>query len=45
LDKAYLGTTKTFHEMPILPENGIHYVTVVDELGNEIKRKITIIRE
>jgi penicillin-binding protein 1C len=45
LDKVYQGTTKTFHEMPILPSEGFHYITVVDETGNEIKRKIEIIRE
>ena len=45
VDNVYKGTTKTFHEMPIAPSSGFHYITVVDELGNEIKRKIEIVRE
>lgn len=44
VDDVYKGTTKTFHEMPIEPTTGIHYVTVVDEVGNEIRRKIEIVR-
>jgi penicillin-binding protein 1C len=40
LDDIYLGSTKTFHEMPILAKTGFHIVTVVDELGNEIRRKV-----
>jgi penicillin-binding protein 1C len=31
--------------MSILPTAGFHYITVVDEFGNEIKRKIQIIRD
>lgn len=45
LDHIYLGTTQTFHEMAVAPESGIHYITVEDEVGNEIRRKIEIIRE
>ena len=44
VDDVYKGITKTFHEMPIEAVTGIHYVTVVDEVGNEIRRKIEIIR-
>jgi penicillin-binding protein 1C len=44
VDNQFVGTTKTFHEMPISPTTGFHYITVVDEFGNEIKRKIEIIR-
>lgn len=40
LDDTYLGSTKTFHEMPISAKTGHHIVTVVDELGNEIRRKV-----
>ncbi|CAM3742501.1 penicillin-binding protein 1C [Flavobacterium gelidilacus] len=40
LDDKYLGSTKTFHEMPIMAKTGFHIVTVVDELGNEIRRKV-----
>jgi len=44
VDDVYKGTTKTFHEMPIKATTGFHYVTVVDEKGNEIRRKIEIIQ-
>jgi penicillin-binding protein 1C len=40
LDDEYLGSTKTFHEMPIKAKTGFHIITVVDELGNEIRRKV-----
>lgn len=42
LDKDYIGTTQTFHELVFSPKPGKHVVTVVDELGNEIKRLIEI---
>ncbi|ESU19979.1 pbpC protein [Flavobacterium cauense R2A-7] len=45
VDEVYKGTTKTFHEMPIQANSGIHYITVVDEFGTEIRRKIEIVRE
>ncbi len=45
VDNVYKGSTKTFHEMPIKPTEGFHYVTVVDESGYEIRKKIEIVRE
>ena len=45
VDNVFKGTTKTFHELQIEPATGFHYITVVDELGNEIRRKVEIIRE
>ncbi len=45
VDDVYKATTKTFHELPISPTAGIHYITVVDASGNEIRRKIEIVRE
>jgi penicillin-binding protein 1C len=45
VDDVYKATTKTFHELPISPTTGIHYITVVDASGNEIRRKIEIVRE
>lgn len=45
VDDVYKATTKTFHELPITPTSGIHYITVVDAFGNEIRRKIEIVRE
>ena len=41
-NETYLGSTKTFHEMPISLPSGSYLLTVVDDLGYEIKRKITI---
>jgi len=45
VDNVYKGTTQTFHEMPIQTETGVHYITVEDEYGNDIRRKIEIIKE
>lgn len=44
LDRNFIGTTKTFHEMPVTPEAGMHEITIVDANGNEIRRKIEIVR-
>lgn len=43
LGDKYLGETQTFHEMPIVAKTGTYYITVTDEVGNEIKRKIEIV--
>ncbi len=43
LDQTFLGTTQHFHEMQIKATTGIHYITVEDEFGNEIKRKVECI--
>jgi penicillin-binding protein 1C len=45
VDNVYKGTTQTFHELQIEAETGIHYITVADEFGNEIRRKIEIIKD
>ncbi len=45
VDNVYKGTTQTFHEMQVEAGTGIHYITVVDEFGNEIRRKIELVRE
>ncbi len=45
VDNVYKGSTQTFHEMQIEANSGFHYITVVDDNGNEIKRKIEIVRE
>ncbi len=44
IDKQFKGTTQTFHEMQITANSGFHYITVVDEKGNEISRKVEIVR-
>ncbi|OUL64248.1 penicillin-binding protein 1C [Flavobacterium sp. AJR] len=45
VDNVYKGVTKVFHEKPIVMTAGFHYVTVVDELGNEIRRRVEVVRE
>ncbi|MCA0152543.1 penicillin-binding protein 1C [Winogradskyella vincentii] len=42
VDNVYVGSTKEIHYMAILPNPGEHTLTVVDELGNELKHKITV---
>jgi penicillin-binding protein 1C len=45
VDNVYKGETKVFHEKPIVMTAGFHYITVVDELGNEIRRRVEVVRE
>jgi penicillin-binding protein 1C len=42
IDEDFIGFTKDIHDMAVLPKTGNHIITVVDELGNELKHKITI---
>ncbi|WP_199185083.1 penicillin-binding protein 1C [Aquimarina sp. I32.4] len=42
IDDQFVGTTKQFHEMPVSPKPGIHMITILDEKGNEKKRRIEI---
>jgi len=42
LNDTYLGMTQTFHEMPIKAKSGTYFITITDEGGNEIKRRVTI---
>ncbi|ALJ05706.1 penicillin-binding protein 1C [Pseudalgibacter alginicilyticus] len=43
IDETYIGTTKDFHDMAIIPKQGKHIITVVDEFGNEAKRVFEIL--
>jgi penicillin-binding protein 1C len=43
IDNQFVGSTKDIHDMAILPASGKHIITVVDELGNELKHHITIL--
>jgi len=45
VDEVYVGKTKTFHEMPVKAATGTHYITVVDEFGNEIRRKVQLVMD
>ena len=42
IDNTFIGSTKTIHDMAIKPSIGKHDITVVDEFGNEAKRRIEI---
>lgn len=43
VDNSYVGSTKGIHEMGLNIEAGEHLLTVVDEMGNSITRKFTIV--
>ena len=42
LDNQFVGNTSDIHDLGIIPKEGKHIITVVDEFGNEIKRNIEI---
>jgi penicillin-binding protein 1C len=42
IDEKYLGETKDIHEKSVLPTYGRHLITVVDDLGNELKQWVEI---
>lgn len=42
VNNVFVGRTKDIHDMAVLPSAGEHIITVMDELGNELKHKITI---
>lgn len=42
LDEHFLGTTRTFHELPVQPDPGHYTLTVIDAEGNELKEQITV---
>lgn len=43
LDDSYLGLTKDLHQMKIESTEGVHKLTLVDDLGNEIEQRFEII--
>ncbi|AWH84705.1 penicillin-binding protein 1C [Flavobacterium album] len=45
LGDKYLGETHTFHEMPVNAATGKYIITVIDESGNEIRRRVEIVSE
>ncbi len=42
LDELYIGTTTDIHNKSIIPNVGKHFITVLDESGNEVKRHIEV---
>ncbi|MDR2134480.1 MAG: penicillin-binding protein 1C [Treponema sp.] len=43
LDELYLGMTEVFHEMEARPAPGRHFLTLVDEAGNTIRRNFEVL--
>ena len=43
IDGVYINTTQDLHEIAIHPVKGEHLLTIVDEFGNEKKRKFKIL--
>jgi penicillin-binding protein 1C len=42
LNDTYLGSTQYFHQMSVIPKEGRHLITVVDEWGNRLSRWIEV---
>ncbi len=42
LDQNYIGQTQYFHQMNMLPEEGTHTITVVDQWGNSLSRAFRV---
>ncbi len=42
IDNRFVGSTKDIHDMAVVPSAGEYIITIIDELGNELKHKITI---
>ncbi|NER17282.1 penicillin-binding protein 1C [Spongiivirga citrea] len=42
VDEQFVGSTKGIHDFAVKPKPGKHLITVVDEFGNEAKRRIEI---
>ncbi len=43
IDDTYLGSTRTFHEMALQPDAGTHVLTLVDDAGNSIEKRFTVL--
>ncbi len=44
IDEEFIGITKGFHEIACNPKPGIHYLTLVDNNGESIKKKFIILK-
>lgn len=45
LDEDYLGTTRDIHQMELAPNAGQHTLTLVDEFGENLTRRFTILEK
>lgn len=42
LNDVFINVTSNYHELAISPSKGIHKITVIDDLGNELKRVLEV---
>jgi len=42
LNKKFIGITQQYHEQAILPKEGTHIITVIDDFGNELKKVLEV---
>lgn len=45
IDEEYIGTTTTYHEQAIWVSAGQHTLTLVDEKGNRVERRFTVLKK
>ncbi len=43
MDEEYIGETKDIHQMALAPEPGPHILTLVDENGERLARRFTVL--
>lgn len=43
LDGVYIGSTRRVHRLPLNPPEGIHVLTLVDEYGQSLEERFTVI--
>jgi len=44
IDDTFMGETRDFHSYAFLPDAGHHVITVVDDAGYQLSRKVTVMR-
>jgi penicillin-binding protein 1C len=45
LDEIYCGSTREIHQIEVAPETGVHMLTLVDEMGEEVRRRFVVLGE
>ena len=45
LNNEYVGKTEDFHSLALRPSAGEHLLVIVDEKGNRVERKFTVVNE
>ncbi len=45
IDRTYIGSTHTFHEMELSPSAGKHILTIVDENGNRMETQFEVLEK